>query len=666
MDAFEDIKKIGESIDFEDLIDPINEEAYIASVLRDASSEGTATHAGILKENLQSLLDNYADSMNKSAIAKSTGLPVQTSSQQYKGFAAEEYFKHTLKIDAAAKGVPDYMIGVYTEGPLPDGGFLSHNDMHADIVIMTRKHPWSKPMRTVDYQAKIHNKASAYAKDLNNPQYKADNLKIVGGSGQGVNDRIEVPYRGKNIQSGNGTPEDFVTLADQMKNQSTPRYSQEQKKIKQLNEHNLGQAVIAGATTGLVLSFVKEIVDTVNRKDELSEEEFVQQIGRILCGTAKGGIEGGIRGGVIAESVQLFGKIAGKEIASNSFEAVPAMAMANFSVDFAKDLYKCFVTQAIDKDELLNNSVNNLYSSVLGFGGSCVVGKVSEKVLKHFSMHAFSQSVELLESAKVAASAGASIGSPLGPIGTIVGSVVGGLVFSFGAKTVIKGAKEDAEVAFNEAMSKAMELSGVDQWYCFADVLESLTDFRLSYKDLIPCYNLISDLYEYTRHKKAIKGLEQQMSSNLTQLDTQQKAALNMLLKQHQNSLAELTEMFSEQEASLTAEFQESLNTYVASSYIQFIELHGALAIEERRMNDILGQRVQEHSYIIDYMLYRNEVNARINSILNELMEYADDRDLLVPFIDKIVWFMQQDELLIGRQFISFEEAISVVRGGAE
>ena len=32
--------------------------------------------------------------VNKSAIAKSTGLPVRTPSQQYKGFIAEEYFKH--------------------------------------------------------------------------------------------------------------------------------------------------------------------------------------------------------------------------------------------------------------------------------------------------------------------------------------------------------------------------------------------------------------------------------------------------------------------------------------------------------------------------------------------------------------------------------------------
>lgn len=48
-------------------------------------------------------MDNYAYELNKSAIAKSTGLPVRTPSDQYKGFAAEEYFKETLKINALAK-----------------------------------------------------------------------------------------------------------------------------------------------------------------------------------------------------------------------------------------------------------------------------------------------------------------------------------------------------------------------------------------------------------------------------------------------------------------------------------------------------------------------------------------------------------------------------------
>lgn len=99
-------------------------------------------------------------------------LPVKTSSQQYKGFIAEEYFKHTLKINALAKGIPDWKMGVYTKGTLPDGSVLSGIDEHVDISVWTRKHPWSKPMRTVDYQSKIFNDASKYKKVFNDPKYQ--------------------------------------------------------------------------------------------------------------------------------------------------------------------------------------------------------------------------------------------------------------------------------------------------------------------------------------------------------------------------------------------------------------------------------------------------------------------------------------------------------------
>ncbi len=162
------LKRISEDITFDDLVDFSAGDEIVSSAIRDASSEGTATQIGIQTRSLQSAMDNYANAMNQSAIAKSTGLPVRTPAQQYKGFAAEEYFKNTMKINALAKGVPDSKIGIYTKGQMPDGTVLSGIDMETDISIWTREHPWDQPMRTQDYQSKIHNKASAYAKDMNN------------------------------------------------------------------------------------------------------------------------------------------------------------------------------------------------------------------------------------------------------------------------------------------------------------------------------------------------------------------------------------------------------------------------------------------------------------------------------------------------------------------
>ena len=90
------IKIVRDEIDFNDLIDYTTEDDDLSSVIQNASLAGVATQAGIQVKSLQFAIDNYANAMNQAAIAKSTGLPVVTPTQQYKGFAAEEYFIHTL------------------------------------------------------------------------------------------------------------------------------------------------------------------------------------------------------------------------------------------------------------------------------------------------------------------------------------------------------------------------------------------------------------------------------------------------------------------------------------------------------------------------------------------------------------------------------------------
>ena len=165
--------------------------------LESALLEGSATHTILQIDSLQAAMDNFAGAIDRSAIVVSTGRPVRTPSAQYKGFIAEEYFKRTLKINALAKGVPDYSLGVSTNGSLPDGETLSRIDRHVDISVFTRGHPWSHPMRESDWQSKMHNKASAYIKDLENKQY-AD-VNFVGGAGQGINDTISVEIHGKKI-----------------------------------------------------------------------------------------------------------------------------------------------------------------------------------------------------------------------------------------------------------------------------------------------------------------------------------------------------------------------------------------------------------------------------------------------------------------------------------
>lgn len=103
-DDWSTFKRIGDDISFDDLVEFSAEDEVASSVLRDASSEGTSTQAGLQTRSLQSAMDNYAAAMNQSAIAKSTGLPVRTPTQQYKGFAAEEYFKNTISVYEVLEG----------------------------------------------------------------------------------------------------------------------------------------------------------------------------------------------------------------------------------------------------------------------------------------------------------------------------------------------------------------------------------------------------------------------------------------------------------------------------------------------------------------------------------------------------------------------------------
>ena len=269
-------------------------------------------------------------------------------------------------------------------------------------------------------------------------------------------------------------------------------------------------------------------------------------------------------------------------------------------------------------------------------------------------------------SAKTAAATGAAIGSTLGPIGTIVGSVVGGIVIGFGANAIIGTANKDAQKAFSECIAEInlqIELSGCAKIYYFADSMSSLSDFRLSFKDLLPCYNLISDLREYNLRKKAIKSIHEQIDASIASVETAKIEALGRIEEQHSLRLEELQNRFDEQRKAMFDEFKESMNTYVANSYSQYIGLFDVLSgdIEDIMVN--LNDRITAHNAILDYARNRNKTNEQLNETLTEIMQDPDSAASLKPFVEKLYWFMRQDELMVGRQYLSFDEALYLTNG---
>lgn len=626
-------------LEFNDLI--VTEESNdISSTLKNSVTGGTVTKAGIDKQNLQDAIDAYAIELNKAAIARSTGMPVKTPSAQYKGFAAEEFFKRTLEINALAKGKK---LQVFTKGPLPDGSTLSGTDMTTDISIWYKKHLLSKPKKLADYQSKIHNNSSDYAKDISNKQYK--NVNFVGGANQGVNDKVIVNIGKREYSSDSITPEEATKLADAMKSQNAPTYGKASEKHAELDKVNLGKAVKTGAVTGLITSFTKEIISVFKNRNNLNKEQFINAIKNIIYGTT----DGGVRNGSIMGSVHLLSKMAGKEITSNSLGAIPAMTTANVGVDLAKDLYHCFISQDIDADDLLCNTINNVYNSFAGFGGTYVGGQLA-----------------IFSAAKIAAANGAAIGSTLGPVGTIIGSVIGSFIVGMGANAVVDVANKDAQLAFASAVraiNSNIETNSIEHLYYFADEISTLSEFRLSFKSLLPCYNLISDMKEYALRKKAIKNISCQIEDALSSARSAEDEEINQLIKFHQDRIEELQVKFKEQNQVMFSDLSESLNSYISYSYGQYLNLASVNNIKIEDLFTKINDNSIFHNDLLEQLNYRTEVNLQLNETLRELVLNSDNEKTLRPLIEKIQWFMNQDELLISKQYISLEEAIDLIGG---
>jgi hypothetical protein len=194
--------------------------------------------------------------------------------------------------------------------------------------------------------------------------------------------------------------------------------------------------------------------------------------------------------------------------------------------------------------------------------------------------------------------------------------------------------------------------------------MSSISEFRLSFKDLLPCYNLISDLKEYNIRKKAIRSIYEQLDVSIAREETAKVDALRSLEAQHNERLRELQARFNEQREAMFDEFKESINTYVANSYSQYIGLFDVLSGDIDTIKARLDDNIYTHNAILDYARNRNMVNAQLNETLTEIMNDHESAYLLKPFVEKLEWFMQQDELMVGRQYLSLDEALFLVNGG--
>ena len=174
---------------------------------------------------------------------------------------------------------------------------------------------------------------------------------------------------------------------------------------------------------------------------------------------------------------------------------------------------------------------------------------------------------------------------------------------------------------------------------------------------------LISDLKEYNLRKKAIKNVRAQLDSNLVAVDEAKRNALENIEQQHQQRLAMLESVFEDQRIAMYDQMRGSMETYVANSYAQYVNTFSLCQFDIASLDDEREQALESHNAILASIEHRNEANRQLNGVLDELMSDPDSATKVRPFVDRIVSEMSKDNLVVEKQYLSFDEAM-MLQGG--
>ena len=101
------------------------------------------------------------------------------------------------------------------------------------------------------------------------------------------------------------------------------------------------------------------------------------------------------------------------------------------------------------------------------------------------------------------------------------------------------------------------------------------------------------------------------------------------------------------------SDLSESLNSYISDSYGQYLNLASVNNIRIEDLFTKIDDNSIFHNNLLEQLNYRTEVNLQLNETLRELVLNSDNEKTLHPLIEKIQWFMNQDELLLSKQYIS-------------
>lgn len=614
----------------------------VNKIINKAFVNGQITDVEIRTRRLEEIIDWYPKMLNDAALTKD-GIPVKTPTPQFRGFIAEKLHAWSYKKNSLINGAWDCETGAYTGGDiLPDGTKLQPNDPKVDIVIESRKNHFSKEIVKKEYQSKIHNDEKNYDKSFNKPKYK--DVEKVGGPNQNK-------YAKSIEQTNNGitTPSDEITsleklnkITDEAKAQESKPYENKDKDLKEMANNNLKHSVIQGAKWSFAISTISEIINMYHERKNLDEEKIKESFKKIIIDTGRGGLHSGL----MVETINILNNFLNKTVTNNSIETIPALSLVSSTEAFCNDLYKCFIKNELEFDDVLCNSVQNTYDNVFNFGGNVIGSTIGGKVAAVLT-------------AKEAAAIGAGMGSTVGPLGTIIGGILGGFIFTQISSYMCKIAKEDGEQAYIDSLkkiNKCFSLDDSENMLYFIDNLTTMSEFKLSFKDLMPCHNIFSDISEYQIRKNEIKRIHTLIENAKKEFEKNKEDELKAIQYRHLKRIKELKENINSQKNFLTNEHMELLDTYVRESYEKYIS--------NINTNSFKGYIDYYKNSELVIQKANGENKERILKIINSLDISDFDSRVINIYIKRIKKIINDDNITYGKQYISMNEIYDLMKAG--
>ena len=139
--------------------------------------------------------------------------------------------------------------------------------------------------------------------------------------------------------------------------------------------------------------------------------------------------------------------------------------------------------------------------------------------------------------------------------------------------------------------------------------------------------------------------------------------ALRQMESEHQGKIKELEIWLQNQRDIIYGEYRDAVKTHITNSYMQYLEIYGVISKDVDVLVSTLENDIALHSRLLDYSRNRNRMNYELNHELEEAIDGLEAQSAIRTIVDEIIRFMQQDEMLVNRQYISFAEALYLVTG---